>query len=105
MWPVVDIDRFAPADHAQGGHQRAAAGPIRRTVGLAHGLDVLVEASRLAGPDLVQTTIAGDGADAERLRTIVRERRVANVRMLGTVAADRVPALYSECDAERRATA
>jgi glycosyltransferase involved in cell wall biosynthesis len=60
---------------------------------------VLIEASRLAGPGVVQTTIAGDGADAERIQAIVREYSVTNVRMLGAVAADLVPGLYSVCDA------
>jgi glycosyltransferase involved in cell wall biosynthesis len=96
-WPVVDLARFDPCPpHDSGGPlQLLFAG----TVGLAHGLDVLVEASRLAGPEVVETTIAGDGADAERVRGLVRDRGVGNVRMLGTVAADRVPGLYAGADA------
>jgi glycosyltransferase involved in cell wall biosynthesis len=98
VWPVVDVDRFAWQESASRG-----SGPLRvlfaGTVGLAQGLDVLVEASRLAGPDVVQTTIAGDGADAQRIAAIVRERGVANVRMLGAVDAHLVPRLYAESDA------
>jgi glycosyltransferase involved in cell wall biosynthesis len=96
VWPVVDLTRFDP-------RSPDGAGPLRLlyagTVGLAHGLDVLIEASRLAGPEVVQTTIAGDGADADRIDAIIREHRVVNVRMLGGVAAERVPDLYRQCDA------
>ena len=60
---------------------------------------MLIRASKLAGPTVVQTTIAGDGADAERLRTIVRQEAVTNVRMLGAVPADHVPGLYAASDA------
>jgi colanic acid biosynthesis glycosyl transferase WcaI len=96
VWPVVDLTRFDP-------RPPDGRGPLRLlyagTVGLAHGLDVLIQASRLAGPEVVQTTIAGDGADAGRIRAIISERRVANVRMLGALAAERIPELYRESDA------
>lgn len=97
VWPVVDVTRFDP------GTRDALDGPLRvlyaGTVGLAQGLDVLVQASALAGPEVVQTTIAGDGADADRIRALIRDRRIGNVRMLGALAADAIPGLYSECDA------
>lgn len=97
VWPVVDLERFDPAPPA------ADHGPLRLlyagTVGLAHGLEALVEASRLVGPQVVQTTIAGDGADAERIRTLVRRDGVTNVRLLEAVPSDAVPALYAAADA------
>lgn len=100
VWPVVDLNRFDPRPPTP----PSAPGTALRllfagTVGLAHGLDVLVEASRLAGPKIVRTTIAGDGADGERIRALVAARQVANVRMLGTVAAARVTELYATSDA------
>jgi glycosyltransferase involved in cell wall biosynthesis len=106
VWPVVDYSRFdvcaLPAE--PGRHASVdTGGPLRLlfagTVGLAHGLDVLVCASQLAGPEIVQTTIAGDGADAARLRAIVHDERIANVRLLGAVPADTVPDLYRRADA------
>jgi glycosyltransferase involved in cell wall biosynthesis len=102
LWPVVDIDRFnhivsPPVRHDERGQ------PLRvlfaGTVGLAHGVEVLVEASRLAGPDVVQTTIAGAGAEADRIRAIVHAQDVGNVRMLGSVAPQRIPELYAAADA------
>jgi glycosyltransferase involved in cell wall biosynthesis len=100
VWPVVDIERFdprpaEPAGDGDGPLQLLYAG----TVGLAQGLDVLVRASKLAGPGVVQTTIAGSGADAGRLRALVREEGVENVRLLGAVDAAHVPGLYASCDA------
>jgi len=97
VWPVVDLGRFdpRPPTHSPGPLRLLFAG----TVGLAHGLEVLVEASRLAGPEIVQTTIAGDGADAARIRTLVRTRGVQNVQMLGALSAEQIPALYADADA------
>lgn len=95
VWPVVDVERFAPAPPAE------REGPLRLlyagTVGLAQGLDTLVEASRLAGPEIVETTIAGDGADRARVASLARQ--AGNVEMLGTVPADQVPGLYACADA------
>ncbi len=104
VWPVVDLARFDQCTPDEADLRPPdEAGPLRLlyagTVGLAHGLDVLIEASRLAGREVVQTTIAGDGADAGRIGAIIADRGVSNVRMLGSVAAEHVPELYSECDA------
>jgi len=100
LWPVVDIERFDPQPPEP---TAGAGGPLRLlfagTIGLAHGLEVLVEASRLAGPEVVQTTIAGDGADAPRIRTAIRESGAGNVRMLGAIPAESIPRLYADSDA------
>ncbi len=99
VWPVVDLDRFDGATP----RARDDGAPLRvlfaGTVGLAHGLDVLVDASRLAGPEVVRTQIAGDGADGDRIRRLIDERGVTNVEMLGVLPSDRIPALYRESDA------
>jgi glycosyltransferase involved in cell wall biosynthesis len=105
LWPVVDIDRFtARADPASAPPPGPApGGPLRLlfagTIGLAQGLEVLVEASRLAGPEVVQTTIAGDGADGPRIRAAIEAGAVRNVAMVGTLPAARIPALYASHDA------
>lgn len=95
VWPVVDLDRFRPASPPE--HQ----GPLRLlfagTVGLAQGVDTLVEASRLAGAEVVQTVIAGEGADRARIEALARQ--TDNVRLLGIVPATEVPGLYAEADA------
>jgi glycosyltransferase involved in cell wall biosynthesis len=97
VWPVVDVGRFDPSPRLDG------SGPLRLlfagTVGLAHGLEVLVEAAQQAGTDAVKATIAGNGADAERIRALIANRSVDNVQMLGTVPSDQVPRLYAQSDA------
>jgi colanic acid biosynthesis glycosyl transferase WcaI len=102
VWPVVDVDRF-PAPAAARQSETAGTPPLRLlyagTVGLSQGLDMLVEASLRAGPELVQTTIAGDGADAARLRAMIDQRHAGNVHMLGPVPAAEIPGLYREADA------
>jgi colanic acid biosynthesis glycosyl transferase WcaI len=100
LWPVVDLARFSALGTAAP-DQRGS--PLRLlyagTIGMAQDLEVLVRASKLVGPDVVQTTIVGDGADAERLRGLIAAQRVGNVALQGAVAADRVPALYDAADA------
>ena len=96
-WPVVDVERFRPA------HGPSPGQPLRvlyaGTIGLAQGLEVLVGAAGLAGPSRVQATIAGDGAQAEQVASLVAAQRLSNVRLVGRVAAGVVPELYAECDA------
>jgi glycosyltransferase involved in cell wall biosynthesis len=100
LWPVVDLGRFSPVRTAR---PDQPGSPLRLlyagTVGLAQDLEVLVKASKLAGADVVQTTIVGDGADAGRLRDVIAAQRIGNVTLLGSVAATRVPALYAGADA------
>ena len=90
--PAVDLDRFAaPPPRRDGALRVLYAG----TVGMAHGVETLVEAARRAGP-AVEVTIAGAGADLERVRAAVAA--VDNVRVLGAVAATAVPGLLRETD-------
>lgn len=98
IWPVVDVDRFASVPAPAG----AVAGPIKvlyaGTVGLAHGLETLLEAARLAGPEVVRVRIAGGGAGAPAIAERIA-RGVANVEMLGVQPASAMPALYADADA------
>lgn len=92
--PAVDASRFGavPAPSAHGGPLRVL---YAGTVGLAHNIETLLEAARLAGPEVVQVTIAGGGAESHRLAA----GRPENVRSLGLVAHEAVPGLYAEADA------
>jgi glycosyltransferase involved in cell wall biosynthesis len=112
--PAVDVDRFdGPIDrtnsNAASGHRADA--PLRAlyagTVGLAHGLDTLLDAAaeierRAAanggGRAPLAVTIAGDGAAAPSLRARLATTGPQSVRMLGAVAAERIPALYADAD-------
>jgi glycosyltransferase involved in cell wall biosynthesis len=96
LGPSVDVERFDPAP--------VEGGPVLRvlyagTIGLAQGLDTLFEAARHAGPERVEVTVAGDGADAPELRERFARGGISNVRMLGGVPHGRVPALYAAADA------
>lgn len=96
LGPAVDLERFDPAPPP-------AEGPLRvlyaGTIGMAQGLDTLVEAARLAGPAVVEVTVAGDGADAPILRARIEREGIVNVRLTGSVPHERVPSLYAEAEA------
>jgi glycosyltransferase involved in cell wall biosynthesis len=98
MRPAVDLDRFDPA--ADGG-PAANGGPLRvlyaGTIGMAQGVDTLVEAAAIC-VDAVELTIAGGGAEAAALRAQLAERGTSNARMLGVVPSDRIPELYAASD-------
>jgi glycosyltransferase involved in cell wall biosynthesis len=97
MPPAVDVERFAavPAAPAEGPLRVLYAG----TIGLAHGLGTLVSAAQLAGPDTVDVMIAGGGAEEEELRARVAAERIGNVRLVGTVPAERIPGLFAHAHA------
>ena len=94
--PFVDRRRFElPAASRRDGALRVL---YAGTIGLAHGLETLVEAARIAGPDTVHVTIAGGGAELDAIRKAAAERAPGNVHVLGIVSADRVPQLYAKAD-------
>jgi glycosyltransferase involved in cell wall biosynthesis len=93
--PAVDADRFGAIA------PRPPRAPLSvlyaGTVGLAHGLETLVQAARIAGGDRARVTIAGGGSELSAVETAAQG--AANVRLLGVVPAARVPALYAAADA------
>jgi len=110
--PAVDLARFAPlpevAARAEPNADAARTGaPLRvlyaGTLGMAQGLSTLVQAAALAGPDVVEVSIVGEGPDAAALREQIagggHRNGLSNVRLLGAVAPERVPGLYAQADA------
>lgn len=95
MLPAVDLQRFsaAPPPPLDGPLRVVYAG----TIGLAQNLTTLVEAARIAGPEVVSLTIAGGGVEAEEVAE--RAAAVDNVRWLGTVPSTAVPGLYADAHA------
>lgn len=92
--PSVDLEQFdVPPIRREGPLRVLYAG----TVGMAQNVGSLVEAAALAGPERVAVTIAGDGAELAAVKA--RAAALANVSVLGAVAADAVPNLYAEADA------
>lgn len=98
MRPAVDLDRFDPV---AGTGARTDGAPLRvlyaGTIGMAHGVETLIEAAVIEQP-AVEVTIAGGGAEAAALRARIAERGPANVRMLGVVPSARIPSLYAQSD-------
>ncbi len=96
LGPAVDVDRFDAAPPRPNGRLRVL---YAGTVGMAQGLDTLVEAASRAGSEAVEVVVAGDGADAPLLRERVARERIDNVRMVGSVSHGDVPRLYADADA------
>jgi glycosyltransferase involved in cell wall biosynthesis len=94
--PAVDLDRFAGVPALA-----APSAPLRvlyaGTIGLAHGLGTLVEAARRAGPERLELTIAGGGAESAQVREAGRD--LEHVRFVGVVPAGAIPELYAGADA------
>jgi len=69
------------------------------TLGLAHGLSLLVDvAERLAGQDEIRFVLIGDGADREKIEADVARRGLANFRMLGLQPRDAMPDWIASID-------
>lgn len=96
MPPAVDAAAFRSDPPRRSGPLRVL---YAGTLALAQGVDTLVEAARIAGPEVVRVTIAGGGLMVEELRADVQRRGISNVELLGTVPAETVPGLYRCADA------
>lgn len=71
------------------------------TMGLAHGLETLIQAAevlRTENPQ-VQFLLVGEGADKERIEGLARERGLTNMTFLGQQPRETVPLFISASDA------
>jgi colanic acid biosynthesis glycosyl transferase WcaI len=97
--PAVDLERFASVPELA---PRPGA-PLRvlyaGTLGIAQGLTTLLEAAALAGPEVLELTIAGEGPEGGRLRRQLAARSLPHVRLAGGVSPEEIPALYGCADA------
>ncbi|HEY6549882.1 MAG TPA: glycosyltransferase family 4 protein [Solirubrobacterales bacterium] len=104
MRPAVDLERFDPSAGTAG--SPAEGRPMQvlyaGTVGMAHGLETLLDAAaeleRGGAAPPIEALIAGDGAEAPQLRARLADGGPANVRMLGSVPSKSIPALYADSD-------
>ncbi|MFO0918821.1 MAG: glycosyltransferase family 4 protein [Planctomycetaceae bacterium] len=72
------------------------------TVGMAHGLDVVIDAAeklRQVGRDDVQFWIVGDGAERCRLEQAAKDRQLNSITFTGLVSKDRIDEVTASCDA------
>ncbi len=97
--PAVDVERFESIPLSP----PAPDAPLRvlyaGTLGMAQGARTLIQAAALAGPYIVELTIAGEGPDAPALRAEIRALALSNVRMLGAVPSEQIRDLYEGADA------
>ncbi|HUG91644.1 MAG TPA: glycosyltransferase family 4 protein [Planctomycetaceae bacterium] len=98
----VDLDEFVPARRGPVPRSRPFVCGYLGTVGMAHGLEVVLEAAetlRQRGRHDVVFEIVGDGAERERLAEDAARRGLPNVRFAGLVPREQVPAVLSGFDA------
>lgn len=70
------------------------------TLGMAHRLETVIEAAdRLKDRKDVRFLLVGDGAERHRLKSIIRERRLANVLYAGRQLHGRIPDFLAAADA------
>lgn len=70
------------------------------THGMAHGLETIVEAAeRMSDNKEIVFLFAGGGAKAAEIKSIVEERGLSNVLVLGRQEKSTMPAVWSLCDA------
>lgn len=100
VWPTVDTSRFQSVPPARADNKVAPLKVVYAgTIGLAQGVRTLVEAARLAGPEIVNVTIAGDGAEASSLAEAAdAEGGLDHVRLVGAVAPGEVSKLLAQAD-------
>ncbi len=108
----VDTRQFVPRPHFS--PLSMAAGDDRKfvcsyigTVGMAHGLDVVLRAAeklRNWGRTNVEFRIVGDGADRQELEREARSRRLDNVVFTGLVPKSRMPEVIAACGRLPRAS-
>ena len=70
------------------------------TIGMAHGLDTLMEAAsslKLSDPD-VCFLLVGEGADKERIQGIVRDRGLSNIHFVDQQPRERIPTFIGSSD-------
>ena len=104
----VETEMFAPQTAESDAQTRAelkAEGKFlvcySGTMGMAHGLDTLLEAAaelRQSAPR-VQFVLVGEGADKQRIVDLARERELTNVTFLDQQPREKIPALISASDA------
>ena len=103
----VDVERFLPQPprpelrtrwNGEGKFVCAYIG----TVGMAHGLDVVLQAARslkTAGRNDVQFWIVGDGAERARLEQEAREQQLDSIIFTGMIARQEIDNVIASCDA------
>ena len=102
----VETDRFSPLCADPGlrmelGAEGKFVVSYIGTMGLAHGLETLVDAAcllRHSAPDVL-FLLVGEGAERERISSLARFRGLTNVRFVGPQPRETIPGYIGACDA------
>lgn len=101
----VDLDLFTPVEYPRAvarelGCEGKFVAAYIGTVGINHGIDVLLDAAELLRdtPDIA-ILIVGDGAERATLEESARCRRLTNVRFVGERPRNEMPAFHALADA------
>ena len=104
----VETEIFAPASPTGDESLRHQLGTERKflvsyigTMGMAHGLETLLDAAaqcQLQNPE-IQFLLLGEGAEKERIKTLAQSRGLANLSFLDQQPREKIPAFISASDA------
>lgn len=104
----VETDLFCPQPDSANCALRRELGAERKflvcyvgTMGMAHGLETLLDAATqlLAQRPDVLFLLIGEGAEKARIQSLAESRRLTNVRFLDQKPRERIPAFISASDA------
>lgn len=69
------------------------------TIGLAHGLEIVIKAAEHYKGKDVRFVIVGDGAERTRLEKIAESKNLSNLFIAEKISSDKIPCAISEIDA------
>jgi len=104
----VETDLFAPAPQSANEALRLKLGAASRflvcyigTLGMAHGLETLLDAASFLKHDNPEVLflLVGEGAEKQRIRSIAEVRGLSNVHFLDQQPREQIPGLISASDA------
>jgi len=102
----VETDLFSPGDTSTNLRKELGADGkflvcYIGTMGMAHGLEMLIEAAarlRDSAPEVL-FLLVGEGAEKERIISLARSRGLTNVRFVDQQPREEIPAYICACDA------
>lgn len=104
----VETDMFSPSPPAVSAALRRELGADSKflvcyvgTMGMAHGLDTLLDAATTLQRDKPEVLflLIGEGAEKERIQSLAQSQSLTNVRILDQQPRDKIPAFISASDA------
>lgn len=100
---AVDIERFESApdiefDWRRDNNDKFIIGYIG-TIGLAHGLNIVIECAKKMRDKNVAFVLIGEGADKQHLKELLQAENISNVYIEDQISLDSVPSAFRQIDA------